>query len=400
MFPSLIWLALGAFAIGTEGFMISGILPGMAHDLGVSVATAGQLVTIFAFAYAVGSPLIAVATANVPRRTLLIGAMAVFTASNVLAALAPGYAALALARVLLALSAGTFMPASAGYASMTIAPERRGRALAFIYSGMTTALVLGVPLGTLVAARLDWRATFIGVAGLGFLALVGIATRLRPAPSPPAIGLGRRLAVARRPEVLAVLTLTVLVLIGAFAVNTYFGAYLETVFKVSPQGVAVFLFGFGLAAACGNTLGGHAADHWDKRRFLVLATVVMIATFTAITLLAGFAPAPWALIGVAVAIILWALFGWSLPSVQQVRLLSIDAHLAPVTLSLNSSAIYLGAALGAALGSATVQFSSVAMIGLVGAICELVALGFLLMTMRTSPVAAAQTDAGPIFEAK
>src|SRR5882757_2712044 len=115
MYRNLIWLALGAFAIGTEGFMISGILPGMAHDLGVSVAVAGQLVTIFAFAYAIGSPLVAVVTANVPRRALLIGAMAAFTLSNLLAAFAPGCAALAFVRVLLALSAGTFMPGSAEY---------------------------------------------------------------------------------------------------------------------------------------------------------------------------------------------------------------------------------------------------------------------------------------------
>ena len=183
---------------------------------------------------------------------------------------------------------------------------------------------------------------------------------------------------------LAVLALTVLVLIGAFTVNTYFGAYLETVFQVPPSGVALALFVVGIAAACGNTLGGHAADHWDSRRFLVLAIAMMIMSFVAITLLAAFAPAPVALAGVTVAIAVWALFGWSFPSVQQVRLLSIDADLAPVTLSLNSSAIYLGAGMGAALGSATARFGSLAMIGIVGAVCELVALGFLLMTMRPS----------------
>jgi predicted MFS family arabinose efflux permease len=387
MYRNLIWLALGAFAIGTEGFMISGILPGMAHDLGVSVAVAGQLVTIFAFAYAIGSPLVAVATANVPRRALLIGAMTAFTLANLLAALAPGYAWLAFARVLLALSAGTFMPASAGYASMTIAPERRGRALSFIYSGMTIALVVGVPLGTLVAARLDWRATFMGVAGLGALALVGIVLKLPSSPTPPPISLSRRLAVARRPDVLAVLMLTVLVLIGAFAVNTYLGAFLETVFGISPQGVAATLFLVGIAAAVGNTIGGHVADRWDKRRFLILATGMMVLAFSAVTLFADFAPAAWAFAGVACAVTLWALFGWSLPAVQQVRLLAIDPHLAPITLSLNSSAIYLGAAIGAALGAATVQLTSLAMIGLVGAVCELAALAFLLMSTRSTPVA-------------
>jgi predicted MFS family arabinose efflux permease len=134
--------------------------------------------------YSIGSPL--VATATLPRHTLLIGAMAVFTLANALAAYSPSYWVLAFARILLALSAGTFMPASRAYASLTVAP-RRGRALAFIYSGMTTALVLGIPLGTLLAARLDWRATFLAVAVLGAIALVGIVVRLKPAPSPFAI---------------------------------------------------------------------------------------------------------------------------------------------------------------------------------------------------------------------
>jgi predicted MFS family arabinose efflux permease len=384
MFSSFIWLVVGTFAIGTEGFMISGILPGMAHDLGVSVSAAGQFVTIFALAYSIGSPLIAVATATLPRRTLLIGAMAVFTFANVLAAYSPGYWMLAFARIILALSAGTFMPASGAYASLTVAPERRGQALAFIYSGMTTALIFGVPLGTLLAARLDWRATFLAVAVLGAIALVGIVVRLKPAPSPPAISLGQRLAVARRTDVLSILLLTVLVVTGAFLVNTYFGAYLETVFGVSPQGVAFVLFAVGMAAAAGNTLGGYAADHWDNRRFLLLAIGMAMLAFVLISFMAAFAPASWALAGGSFAIVFWAVFGWSVPSLQQMRLLAADAHLAPITLSLNSSAIYFGAAIGAALGSATIHFGSLTMIGAAGALCELVALGFLAATMRNA----------------
>jgi len=383
MYASLVWLSLGAFAIGTETFMISGILPGMALDLGVSVEAAGQLVTIFAFAYATGSPLIAVATASLSRRNLLIGAMAVFAFSNLLAALAPGYAVLAFARVLLAIAAGTFMPASASYASMTNAPERRGRALAFVYSGMTISLVLGVPLGTLLASRLNWRATFGGVAVLSFITLAGIVAKLRPVPNPPAAGLAQRFAVAHRPDVLAILTLSMLLTLGTFTVQTYLGAYLEAVFEVSPQGVAFCFFSFGVASACGNALGGYAADRWDTRRYLLVVLMVMASAFGSITGLAGFAPAPWALVGVVFAILAWGVFGWSWPSVQQFRLLAVDAQLAPITLSLNASAMYFGVALGAALGAATIRLSSLAMIGLTGAVCVLVAFVFLARTGRS-----------------
>jgi predicted MFS family arabinose efflux permease len=382
MYSSLIWLVIGTFAIGTEGFMISGILPGMAQDLGVSVAATGQLVTIFAFAYAVGSPLIAVATATLSRRTLLIAAMAVFAAANLMASCSQSYGMLAFARVLLALSAGTYMPAAGAYASQAVAPERRGPALAFVYSGMTTALIVGVPGGTLLAAQLDWRATFLSVAVMSAVAFIGIATMLKSTPALPAITLGQRIAVARRSDVLRILLVTVLAVTGAFLVNTYFGAYLESVFQVSPQGVAFILFGVGIAAAGGNALGGYAADHWDNRRFLLLAIAMAAAAFAGISVLAAFAPADWALAGAGLALVFWALFGWSIPSLQQMRLLSIDHHLAPITLSLNSSAIYLGAAFGAALGSATVHFGSLAMIGMAGALCEFVAFCFLAVTMR------------------
>lgn len=384
MYSKLIWLAVGAFAIGTEGFMISGILPGMARNLGVSVAVAGQLVTIFAIAYAIGAPLIAVASANMPRKPLLIGAMTAFILANLLAAFAGSYAMLAIARVLLALSAGAFMPAAAGYASMVVVPESRGRALSFIYSGMTIALVLGVPIGTWLAAQFDWRATFLGVAALGGIALIGITAKLQQAPIPPSISLARRLSVARRPDVLSVLTLTVLCLMGFHATNTYLGAYLDRLFEISPQGIAVILFAYGIAGAIGNTVGGHVADRLNMRYFLMLAITMMIVAFLALTFLARFAPSLWAFVGVIIAAIVWCLFAWSLPAVQQVRLVSIDPQLAPVTLSLNSSAIYLGAAIGSALGAATIQLTSLAMIGFAGALCELLALGFLL-SKRLNP---------------
>ncbi|HEY6225200.1 MAG TPA: MFS transporter, partial [Gemmatimonadales bacterium] len=160
----LLWLSLGAFAIGTESFMIAGLLPRMASDLGVSVPLAGQLVTAFALAYAVGSPLIAVVTGNVERTRLLLLAIAAFATGNLLAAVARDYATLLAARILLALSAGTFMPAASAYAVSVSSDARRGQVLALIYSGMTFATVIGVPAGVLVGGHLGWRWTFGAVA--------------------------------------------------------------------------------------------------------------------------------------------------------------------------------------------------------------------------------------------
>src|SRR3954454_3630625 len=206
----LIWLTLGAFAIGTEGFMIAGLLPALARDLNVGLPAAGHLVTAFSLAYAIGAPVMAVLTAGLERRRLLPVAMGGFALANLLAALAPGYAGLLAARLLLALSAATFMPAASGYAAALGGPERRGRALSMVTNGLTLAIIAGVPLGVLVGQGFGWRATFLGVAGLAALSLLGILARLPRQPPGTTASMGELLALARRSDMLAVLATSVL----------------------------------------------------------------------------------------------------------------------------------------------------------------------------------------------
>lgn len=201
----LTWLTLGAFAIGTEGFMIAGLLPTLARDLNVGVIAAGHLVTAFSLAYAIGAPVMTVLTAGLERRRLLAVAMGGFTLANLLAALAPGYFGLLAARLLLALSAASFMPAASGYAATLGGPERRGRALSMVTNGLTLAIIAGVPLGVLVGEGFGWRATFLGVAGLAALSLLGILARLPRQPPRATATLGERLALAKRGDMLAVL---------------------------------------------------------------------------------------------------------------------------------------------------------------------------------------------------
>ena len=165
---SLVWLPLGAFAVGTEGLMIAGLLPTLARDLNVSLAATGYLVTALSLAYAIGAPLMAVLTAGLERRRLLAIAMAGFGVANCFAALAPSYTGLLAARLLLALSAATFMPAASGYAATMGGPERRGRALSVVTNGLTVAIIVGVPFGVLVGQDFGWRATFLGVSDQSF----------------------------------------------------------------------------------------------------------------------------------------------------------------------------------------------------------------------------------------
>lgn len=382
----LSWIALGAFAIGTEGFMLAGLLPAIAADVGVSVSLAGQLVTAFSVAYALGSPLLAVATGDMERKRLLMGAMAAFAAGNVVAAAAHGYAALLAARILMALAAGTFMPAASAYAAAQAAPERRGRSLSVIYAGMTLATVVGVPLGVLVGGRLGWRHTFGGVAVLAALAVAGMWRAVRPARGGRGASLAERLAVARRPDVLGTLALTALALAGAFTVYTYIAPFLDQAAGVRGSGLATVLLVFGAGGAVGNILGGLAADRLRWRRLLAIVLGALAAIYGLLSLSAHvLAPGP-GLFVTAALVLLWGLVGWSVPSIQQTRLVGIDPRLASVTLSLNASATYVGISLGAALGSIAVARGQVLALGwLAGA---LVFAGLLLVRLVPEPAPA------------
>src|SRR5689334_7869157 len=171
---SLFWLALGAFAIGTESYVIAGLLPSIAGDLGVSIPLAGQLVTAFALTYAFGSPLLAVTTSGLDRRRLMLGSLGTFVLGNLLAAIAHGYAMLMTARLVMAIAAAAYMPAASAHAAAAVSPDRRGRALAIIYTGLTLAMALGTPIGVVVGHHWGWRSTFIGVAAFAALAMAGV----------------------------------------------------------------------------------------------------------------------------------------------------------------------------------------------------------------------------------
>jgi len=380
----LLPLVLGAFAIGAETFLVSGVLPQIAGDLHVTAAAAGSLVTIFALAYAFGSPLIAVATAGVERKRLLIVAIAAFALANLVAACAPNFVSLAAARALLALTAGTFMPAAVAYATALFAAKQRGRAIAMIYGGMTLATVVGVPAGTYLASLAGWRAPFFGVAVVAALAAVGVATALPRLQSGRAAGFAERLAVMRRPDVLQMLSLTALALIGPFALNTFLGVLVESAFGVGGDKLALVLAFFGVVSFIGSQFGGYAADRWPRERFLAVVFVVLIAAFPLMSLgphIGGGGGAAMLFAGLA----LWGVFGWAFPIVQQARLVTLDPAMAPITLSLNVSALYVGVAIGSSLGAWTVARWSVDAIGLVAGASEIVALVWLALTGALKP---------------
>ena len=379
----LLILALGTFAIGTDSFIIAGVLPGMAGDLGVSVAAAGQLVTLFALAYAVAAPIMATLTATLPRRPLLVSALAVFTAADVFAAFAPGYAWLALARVLAAVSAAAYTPAAGAVAAMTADPAQRGRALATVTGGLSVAVVIGVPVGTWIGSVFGWRMTFVFVAALAAVAMTGIAATLPATQTPVFVPFRDRLALLGRGTVLAAFAITTTWMTGIYVLYTYIAPVLRITAGVTERELSVLLLVFGAFGVVGTWLGGMGADHLGVTRTSVPSLVVIGGVLFALPVLATTPLRATLLMG------LWGL-GWTFVAAHQHRLVSLAPSTPAVILSFNSSALYLGIGLGAGIGGLLFDRMPLSVLGVVGCAFEIVALALVL--------ALARAGAGPIPE--
>lgn len=254
-------LTAGAFGIGVTEFVIMGLLLEVSADFGVTIAAAGLLISGYALGVVVGAPVLTVATARLPRKTVLIALMAIFVAGNTACALAPGYAFLMAARVLTAFAHGTFFGVGSVVATSLVAADRKASAIAVMFTGLTVATILGVPLGTFIGQHLGWRATFWAVAGIGLVALAIIATLVPRDDTPIEVSDWRAdLAAILRLPVLLGLATTVLGYAGVFAVFTYIAPMLTRISGFPEAAVSPILLVFGGGLVAGNLLGGKLAD--------------------------------------------------------------------------------------------------------------------------------------------
>jgi predicted MFS family arabinose efflux permease len=369
----LYWLALGTFAIGTEGFMIAPLLPDLARDLSVSVITAGQLVTVFALTYAVTSPILTALTGAIDRRKLLIASMLIFAAANFVAYSAHSYLALLSARILLAISAGLYVPNANALAGQLVEPSRRGSALSIVTGGTSVAVALGVPLGALVGDRFGWRFTFAGVGTMALIAAVGLLIGLARniATGLPVTSLRERIDIVRRPAVLLALLVTTLWATGAYTVYTYLASFLARAAGITGSNLGAVLFMWGIAAVFGLRMGGRLTDRFGHLPVILISLSCLALAFLSLSMSASFLPQMMAVAPILLAIVVWGVSAWSFFPAQQTRLIGIGhVKVAPVILSLNASFQFLGFSLGAALGSVTIVHASPAALGWVGAICE------------------------------
>lgn len=385
---ALLALAISAYAIGTTEFVIVGLLPTVASDLDVSLPLAGMVVSVYALGVTFGAPILTALTGRVPRKPLLLGLMGVFVAGNLLAGISPNYETLLVARVLSAFAHGVFFSVGSTIAADLVPEDRRASAIAMMFSGLTIAIVTGVPLGTWIGQTFGWRATFLAVSGLGVVGGLGVAA-LVPArlSQPPAAGLGTQLGVLAKPRLLLAFAITALGYGGTFVAFTFLAPILETITGFSNSTVSLVLVLYGAAIAVGNVVGGRLANRRPVRAlawlFALQALVLIVFTFTADARV----PALVTLAGMG------ALAFANVPGLQLYVVQLAQRH-APeavdVASALNIAAFNLGIATGAFFGGQVV--SSPLGLGATPWVGGLFVLGGLLLTLVSGALDRRETD--------
>ncbi|MGW3497947.1 MFS transporter [Streptomyces sp. NPDC001020] len=345
---ALLALAIGAFGIGTTEFVIMGLLPEIAGDYDVSIPTAGLLVTGYALGVVAGAPLMTVLGTKVSRKNMLMLLMGLFVMGNLLSGLAPSFPLMLTGRIVTSLAHGAFFGIGSVVAADLVAPHKRAGAIATMFTGLTVANILGVPLGTFIGQAVGWRITFAGVAALGVIGLLGVAKLVPAVPRPEGANLRRELAAFRNAQVVLAMAMTVLGFGGVFAAITYIAPMMTHVAGYSDGAVTWLLVLFGVGMFLGNLIGGRYADRALMPMLYAtlggLAVVLALFTLTAHNKILA-----------AVTILLIGALGFATVPPLQKRVLD-QAHGAPTLASaVNIGAFNLGNALSAWLGGIVIS---------------------------------------------
>jgi predicted MFS family arabinose efflux permease len=349
-------LALGNFAMGTGAMMMAGLLPLLSADLAVSVPAAGQSVTAFAIAVALGGPLLAGPTSRVPRRRLLCLALGLFILASLAGAFSSDYVMLLASRVAAGIGACLFTPHASGTAAAMVSADRRGRAISLVFVGFTMASVLGVPLGMLVGQWLGWRMSLVAVAGVGAVALAVLWRALPADLRTPTIDVAGWRALINSPSVLGIIGVNSVQILGQMMVFSYIAPLMAGLAGIEGGALGLFMAAFGAAGVAGNLICGRIIDRIGPARTAHLALGTMVVGFCAWLALVGTpAAAP-------VLCLFWGLGAFAVNTAQQTRLVAAAPTLVGASLPLNSSAIYVGQGIGAAFGGALVGGVGVAVL--------------------------------------
>ncbi|OIK09058.1 MFS transporter [Bacillus sp. MUM 116] len=341
-------LALISFLVGTSQYIISGILDKMADALGVSIGAAGQLITVFSFAYAIGTPILMVLTAKMERRKLLIYTLFVFIVGNLLSVIVPGYGLFMIARIIMALSTGVAVVTVLSIAAKIAPANKKASSIATVVMGFTASLIIGVPIGRFITSTYGWKFVFIGIALLVLLVIFIIINTIPKMNGDASIPLTRQIAMFKKPKIALALSITFFLMTGYGIIFTYLSPFLVNTVGMSDHLLSITLLVLGVASLFGSKLGGLSADKRGviftlKRGLLVNVTSLVVLSFISHSIIAVF-----------IILTVWSFAGWSSGATQQYNLATISPESSDVLLGLNQSMMQLGFAVGAGFGGVIV----------------------------------------------
>ncbi|MBP1131718.1 MULTISPECIES: MFS transporter [Serratia] len=370
---ALLALTISAFAIGTTEFVIVGLIPTIAEQLGVTVPSAGLLVTIYAIGVAIGAPVLTALTGRVPRKLLLISLMVLFTLGNLLAWQSPSYESLVVARLLTGLAHGVFFSIGSTIATSLVAKEKAASAIAIMFGGLTVALVTGVPLGTFIGQHFGWRETFLAVSFIGVIATIAsIILVPNTIKNQASASIGEQFKVLTHPRLLLIYAITALGYGGVFTTFTFLAPMMQELAGFSAPAVSWILLAYGIAVAMGNIWGGKLADRHGAVRalsfiFAALAALLLVFQFTASHSVAAL-----------MTVIVMGVFAFGNVPGLQVYVVQKAEQYTPnavdVASGLNIAAFNVGIALGSVIGGQTVASLGLAQTPWIGALIVLAAL--------------------------
>ncbi|PBI92920.1 Purine efflux pump PbuE [Variovorax boronicumulans] len=372
-----LWALLaGNFVIGTGVMVVPGTLNEISASLAIKVATAGQLISAAAFVMCLGAPLLAAAVAGWDRRKLLALTLLWYATGHVAAALVPSFGALLPVRMLTVIAPAIFTPQAAACAGMLVPPEQRGRAVTFVFLGWSVASVLGLPIGALIGGHLGWRMAFMAIAALSVVSAASVWLTLPSGIRPAALTAAAWSRVLRSPVLMGIVSVTALQGVGQFVLFSYFGPLLKQGFSADANTLSLMWALFGAFGLLGNMVVSRYIDRVGAGRMVLLTTGLI-----ALSLLLW--PLASTLAWLAVVLVPWGLGCFATNSSQQARLVGLAPALAPGSVALNSSGIYIGQALGAALGGWLLANDATEWMSRVGFALMLLAMGLSIAIDRS-----------------
>ncbi|MBO0995604.1 MFS transporter [Bacillus sp. SD088] len=368
---TIILLALGAFVTGTAEFVVSGILELISFELDVSISIAGQLITIYSLSYAIGALVLVMLTSKFDRKKVLLYAISIFILGNLVAFFSYNFVLLMLSRVIMAMSGGLYIVVATNYAAQIAAPEKRGSAMATVITGFTVSLVLGVPIGTLLAGYFDWHYIFLIIALGTVLLLVGLYKLLPAIKGNHALSFRQQLQLMKDKRVLTGLLTTIFWILGYTMVFAYIAPLLSHTAGFSIKMTSIALFVLGSFAFIGSRFGGYAVDKWGPNRTISLSLSIHIVALFVLTF------TQYSTIGVFITLAVWGIATWTTTPAKQFYLVSLKPQSSETVLSFNTALMNVGMMLGSGLGGIIIQYISIVHLSWIAGLFVVIALIFI-----------------------